>query len=51
MKVTPPLAQSVLAIAISGASFSALADAEFERSVEQRLAKLEQQLKELTVKP
>lgn len=43
MKITTPLAQSVLAIAISGASFSAHADAEFERSVEQRLAKLEQQ--------
>lgn len=43
MKMSAPFSRTLLAIAVSGVSFTALADAEFERKVEERLAKLEQQ--------
>jgi len=43
MKLVAPFALSTLAFAMTGLSASAFADAEFERKVEDRLAKLEQQ--------
>ncbi len=42
MKLVAPFALSTLAFAMTGLSASAFADAEFERKVEDRLAKLEQ---------
>lgn len=43
MKLVAPFTRSTLAVAMMGLSVTAMADAEFERRVEQRLAKLEQQ--------
>ncbi|RLT98028.1 LbtU family siderophore porin [Ketobacter sp.] len=43
MKIVAPFTRTALALAVVGLSAHALADAEFERKVEQRLAKLEKQ--------
>ena len=43
MKFVAPFARSAMAVAVMGLSASALADAKFERDVEERLAKLEKQ--------